>query len=80
MNKIYEVKTNKDGLYEIWDIQPGKYSIIPTIPDYLNLSWTVSVPENWTYFWSTSMQDQNAFNTTVKPRNCGGIDFMFEEK
>lgn len=31
-DKSYEVKTDKDGVYEIYDLPPGKYLIEPEIP------------------------------------------------
>lgn len=37
-NKSYEVKTDGDGVYEIYDLPPGKYTVEPEVP----LGWKVN--------------------------------------
>ena len=78
--KKYELKTNKQGFYGIWDIPAGKYRITADIPENLILSWTTSVPEDWTYFWSHGDSDLTALDVTIEPGKCGGMDFMFKKK
>lgn len=37
-NKTYEVKTNRDGVYELYDAPPGQYLVEPEIP----LGWKIN--------------------------------------
>lgn len=38
-NKSYSLVTDKNGLFEIWDIPVGKYSIVPSIQKDFKFSW-----------------------------------------
>ena len=38
--KTYELTTNRDGVYEIYDLPPGKYVVQPEIPD----GWKIAYP------------------------------------
>ncbi len=78
-SKTYEVKT-KNGLYEIWDVPAGQYSIMPSLGSEYALKTSSSIPENWTYFWSFDEKDLNALKITIEPKSCGGIDFTLERK
>lgn len=77
--KTYQVKT-KNGLYEIWDIPAGQYSILPSLIDDYQLSISSSMPDNWLYFWDSGEKDMNALKVTIEPQNCGGIDFRLKRK
>ena len=79
-NKKYEVTTDRNGLYEIWDVPTGVYSVLPTLPTGLILGWTTSIPNDWTYFWSIDPPNNEALKFTIKSKKCGGVDFMFERK
>jgi hypothetical protein len=77
--KTYEVKT-KNGLYEIWDVPAGQYSILPSLTDDYQLSISASMPDNWLYFWDSDEKDMNALKVTIEPKSCGGIDFSLKRK
>ncbi len=79
-NQTYKVTTDQNGLYEIWDVPPGNYSVIPTIPNDFILGWTTSIPTDWTYFWSSDQPDYESLKFTIKSRESGGVNFMFERK
>ena len=76
----YRRKSNSKGFYEIWDAPPGKYRITATPLENMILGWTVSTPENWTYFWSYGNSDPQALDVTIEAKGCGGVDFMFKSK
>lgn len=78
--KKYHLETNEKGFYNMWDVPPGTYRITATPPENTILGWTVSTPEGWMSFWSLGDSDLKALDITVKPQNCGGVDFMFKPK
>lgn len=78
-NKNYSVTSDINGLYEIWDLPIGKYSVIPNIPLTYQLAWTSSTPDNWIYFWNPD-KDFKALEVTLNKNSCGGVEFMFEKK
>lgn len=78
--KEYNLVSDENGLYEIWDLPNGIYSINAEIPKDKKLGWTTSVPDNWTYFWNLDVAEPNALKVTLKAKSCAGIDFMLEEK
>ena len=56
----YSLLTDENGLYQIWDVPPGKYTVSATTPPNLILGWTTSVPNNWTYFWNLDKPEPRA--------------------
>jgi hypothetical protein len=88
--KQYKLTTDTNGLYEIWDIPFGKYSVTPQIPNNLYVRWTASVPDNWMTYLSEEYQDKdsreiiigdkNSRNVKIEPKKCGGVDFTFGRK
>lgn len=76
----FSLETNEIGLYEKWDVPPGKYRISAYASSSLRLSWTTSVPNDWLYFWSDGESDPKALDVTIESSRCGGVDFMFERK
>ena len=79
-DKKYEVVTDRNGLYEIWDVSAGVYSVFPIIPNDYVLGWTTSVPNNWIYFWNEDSQDKDSLKVDLQPKSSGGVDFMFKRK
>lgn len=53
-DKIYEVKTNKNGVYEIYDLPAGKYLIEPELPS----GWKLAYPDPWALFSPPLGDDQ----------------------
>lgn len=77
--RSYDLKTDSKGLYEIWDLAPGKYRLAAAAPDGFKLSWTSSVPDKWIFFWDPEY-DPKALDVTLKANECAGVDFAFERK
>ena len=68
-SKTQEVFTDKNGVYEAYDLPPGKYFIEPEIPLNLKLSFT-----------SRSMStDRSRSQVELKKNSCAGVDFYFTE-
>ena len=79
--KEYNLISDKNGLYEIWDLPAGKYTINAEMPEDKKLAWTSSVPDNWTYFWSNEDNpDLESLNITLNSKSTAGIDFMLKNK
>jgi hypothetical protein len=78
--KTFEVSTNKNGVYEIWDIPVGKYQIEPIIPPNLKLSFDLE--RGLIDFDSLKKKNPNtnAVLVEIQPKGCGGIDFIVNEK
>jgi hypothetical protein len=76
----FEVATDKNGVYEIWDIPAGKYRIEPLIPPGLKLRLTLE--RGLVDFDSLKKPDTGAGAVLVEigPRGCGGIDFVLNER
>jgi 5-hydroxyisourate hydrolase-like protein (transthyretin family) len=68
-SKTHEVFTDKNGVYEAYDLPPGKYVIEPEIPLNLKLSFT-----------SISFGDgRGRLSLELKDKSCAGIDFYLTE-
>ena len=67
--KTYEVFTDKNGVYEIYDLPVGKYIIEPDIPLNLKLSFASS----------STVSDRPRRQVELKDKSCAGIDFYFSE-
>jgi len=78
--KSFEVSTDKNGVYEIWDIPRGKYQIEPIFP--LNLELDIDLERGLIDFDSLKKKDPNTDEVLVEiqPKGCGGIDFVVNEK
>lgn len=76
----FEVSTDKNGVYEIWDIPRGKYQIKPIFP--LNLKLDIDLERGLIDFDSLKKKDPNTDDALVEiqPKGCGGIDFVVNEK
>ena len=75
----FEVLTDSSGVYEIWDIPPGKYQIEPLLPPNLRLD--LNVERGLVDFDSLKKKDPNtdAVLIEIEPKGCGGIDFVVHE-
>jgi hypothetical protein len=78
--KSFEVFTDDNGIYEIWDIPIGKYQIEPLLPFKLRLS--LNLAKGLVDFDSLKKNapKTNAVLIEIKPKGCGGIDFVVNEK
>jgi hypothetical protein len=72
----FEVLTDRNGVYEIWDIPVGKYRIEPLLPH--NLKLRLDVERGLVDFDSLKKNDPNTDEVLIeiKPKGCGGIDFV----
>lgn len=75
----FDLTTDKNGFYEVWDVPIGKYKVTAEIPEKYILVWTSNVSENWIYFWRRD-KDEKSLEITLKSNDSGGIDFMLEGK
>jgi hypothetical protein len=73
----FEVFTDKNGVYEIWDVPVGKYQIRPSLPPGFRLNFTLergavdfASPE------SINPESNAAAVIDIRPRGCGGVDYV----
>lgn len=68
--QTYEVFTDKNGVYEIYDLPPGKYTVEPETPLNLKL---------W-FAMATAIRDRNTRSdrqVELTEKGCAGVDFVF---
>jgi hypothetical protein len=56
VNKSFELTTNHDGVYQIYDLPPGKYVIEPAIPD----AWQIDHSNGGSYRRDSTETDKDA--------------------
>jgi hypothetical protein len=79
-NKTYTAKTNKDGVYEIYDLPPGNYQIEPEIPVgwKINpgmLEYSPSLPRYYSYSKDIG---KNRFPVTLEKGKHVSLDFYYD--
>lgn len=76
----FEISTDKNGVYEIWDVPVGKYQIEPIFPSNLKLRFDLE--RGLIDFDSLKKKNPNtnAVLVEIQPKGCGGIDFVVNEK
>jgi hypothetical protein len=72
--KSYEAKTNKNGVYEIYDLPAGKYRIAPEVP----MGWKLAEP--WLHY--TPPQDRERlpenFSVVLEDKGQVSLDIHYE--
>lgn len=73
-NKVYESTTDKNGVYEFYELPPGKYVLEPELPQGLKIDRETR--------GTTTISDKNQISTrqirfTLKPRQHAAIDLEF---
>jgi hypothetical protein len=68
--QAYEVYTNKDGVFEIYGLPPGRYQIDPEIPLGLKLRFPI-------YFGGVDYSDRNIVKVVLEEKSCGSVNFLF---
>ena len=78
--KTYQTKTDKDGVFEIYDLPPGKYFIEPEIP----AGWKID--PYWLRYSSSviggelgrpEMKSPNQVAVMLEPKKHASVDFVF---
>lgn len=79
-NKTYETKTNKDGVFEIYDLPPGKYFVEPETPagwkmdpSYLMHSLSVVLDNSG----QPEMKSAKQVAITLPPKKHASVNFVF---
>ena len=66
--KTYEVTTNADGVYELYGLPPGAYSIEPELPAGLKVHFPMQ--------FGPGDQQDGAVTVRLRKRTCAGADFI----
>jgi len=79
--KTYETKTNKDGVFEIYDLPPGKYFIEPEMPagwriDASSLRYSSSVVGN--DIGRPELKTLRQVAVMLQPKKHASVDISFE--
>lgn len=75
-SKTYEVFTDKNGVYEIWDVPIGKYKIIPEFQNGFELRFPLSKGLIDFKQISENEVDNKDFKVEIKQNGCGGSDYI----
>lgn len=70
--RTYEVFTDKNGVYEVYDLPAGKYVVAPETP--LNLKLNLAIGEV-----AAGTVDRMRPLVEVKEKSCTGVNFYFTE-
>lgn len=76
-NQTYETLTDEDGVYEIYDLPPGKYRLEPEIP----AGWKIS--DLWLKFVEGISRDESSATSlvfTLPPGKHVSLDIAFDTK
>ena len=72
-DKTYETETTEDGVYEIYDLPPGRYTVEPKTPK----GWAIENPSAYGGGGSSSREDSEHFQLTLKKGRHAYFDFFF---
>ena len=67
--KSYEVYTNKDGVYEVYGLPPGKYAIEPEIPVGLKVRFPM-------YYGAVDPSDGKNVRVVLNEKSCASMSFV----
>lgn len=74
----FEVTTDENGVYEVWDLPPGKYQIEPELPQGLGLNFTL---DRGRTDWESPGQDGDRLASRLKivgTKGSVGRDFVLK--
>jgi hypothetical protein len=76
----FEALTDKNGVYEIWDIPIGKYEVKPMLTPSLEVDLTLEKGLVDFRPFDKNKPDYGDTLIEIKAKGCGGIDFVVNEK
>lgn len=68
-----EVFTDKDGVYEVYGLAPGKYKIRPEVSPNITVRFSMSSSGD-------DFTSRDAIGVTLKEKSCAGVSYYFSEK
>ena len=79
--KVYETKTNKNGVFEIYDLPPGKYVVEPEIPkgwkiDPVYGRYSLDVP--YEEYLRRERAWKKRVELTLEPKKHAEVEFLLE--
>jgi hypothetical protein len=81
-NQSFQVTTDKNGVYEIWDIPIGKYKIMPDFTNFkdgFKLGSPLSKGNIAFKTLSETQVDTSDFTVEMQPNSCGGYDYYISK-
>ena len=72
--EVYEAETNEDGVYEIYDLPPGRYRVEPNI----SKGWAIDKDSAWGGRGSGDREDSRQFQLTLQKGRHAYFDFFFK--
>lgn len=73
--KTYEVLTDKNGVYEIYDLPVDVYTITPEIPPGLKIRFPIYY--GFGGFFENLLNETGSVSVDLKNNICVGVDFLF---
>jgi hypothetical protein len=70
--QVYEAFTDKNGVYEILGLPPGKYSVEPEVPFTMKVNFSSA-------FGELPVANLRAREITLAEKSCAGMNFYFTE-
>ena len=67
--KTYEMYTDQNGVYEIYDLPPGKYAVVPEIPFGLKVRFPMP-------FGPVDYSNRTEVTIELKANSCAGSNFV----
>lgn len=67
--KTYDAFTDKDGIFEIYGLPPGKYSVEPEIPVGLKVRFPI-------YYGETDFSDRKKTKLVLKDKSCASVSYV----
>ncbi len=68
-DKTYEIYTDRNGVYEIYDLPPGNYSIEPEIPSGLKIRFPI-------FYGANDSSRTDSVKVNVSAKSCVSVDFV----
>jgi len=68
--KTYEDYTDGNGVYEIYGLPPGRYSVQPEIPPGMKIRFPM-------YYGEIDYSDRKTIKVPLREKSCSNVDFIF---